>query len=295
MAWTNPTNVAASDDSRATASITSPNSTHWITCTNFGFSLPAGAVVTGIVVEVEGSDATAPGTTNSDLFAKLIKGGTIGGTELSATNVHTSTDAYDTLGSSSNLWGNTLADTDVEASDFGVAIRLTCASGFGSASPRIDHVRMTVHYVVPSAAITGTAVPSSTQAQIKAGGQTIIITLTDAQWVAAGASFDGQRQNIINGLDSNQGGAAAWDAVVKATQGVSGVVRTSATVVTITLDAFPSYVTAILETITATIPASAITVGGPLVGSPTFTVLPARAILPPQQKIYRALMARSYD
>lgn len=122
-----------------------------------------------------------------------------------------------------------------------------------------------------SAALTGT-VTTATETDIVTGGKTIILTLTGDTWVTAGATFDAQRQNIIDGIDSAQAEAAGWDAVVKATQGVAGVVRTSGTVVTITLDAQASYSITANETITATIPATALTGGVQIVASPTFTV-----------------------
>ena len=120
-------------------------------------------------------------------------------------------------------------------------------------------------------ALTGT-VTTATEADIVTGGKTIILTLTGDTWVAAGATFDAQRQNIINGIDSAQAEATGWDAVVKALQGVAGVVRTSATVVTITLDAQATYNITATETITATIPATALTGAVALVATPTFTV-----------------------
>lgn len=81
-----------------------------------------------------------------------------------------------------------------------------------------------------------------------------------------------ERQNIINGLDSAQAEGTGWDAVVKATQGVAGVVRTSDTVATITLDAFPTYNISTTETITATIPTTALTSGIVIEATPTFAI-----------------------
>ena len=52
-----------------------------------------------------------------------------------------------------------------------------------------------------SAALTGEVTESITEADIVAGGKRIILTLTGDTWVAAGATFDAQRQAIINGLD----------------------------------------------------------------------------------------------
>lgn len=123
-----------------------------------------------------------------------------------------------------------------------------------------------------SVTLTGTVTSSITEADIVTGGKTIILTITGDTWVPSGATFDAQRQNIINGIDSAQSEANGWDAVVKATQGVSGVVRTSDTVVTITLDAFATYDVTSIETITATVPATALTLGVQIIASPVFTV-----------------------
>lgn len=124
----------------------------------------------------------------------------------------------------------------------------------------------------PSAAITGTATAAIDEDDVVAGGKTIIITLTDDTWVASGGTFDGIRQDIIDGLDSAQSEGTGWNAEVRDKQGVSGVVRTSDTVVTITLDAQAAYDITAQETITVTVPATALTGAAPLTGSPTFTV-----------------------
>jgi hypothetical protein len=121
------------------------------------------------------------------------------------------------------------------------------------------------------AAVTGTAGDGCTESQIVAGGQTIILTLTNDTWVAAGGTFDGQRQNIIDGIDSAQSEAAGWDAQ-RSNIAVTDVARTSDTVVTITLPALAGYSITANETITATIPATALVGNTQLVASPTFTI-----------------------
>lgn len=134
-----------------------------------------------------------------------------------------------------------------------------------------------------SAVLTGTIVPTVTEADIVAGGKTLIITLTGDTWIAAGAlSFDLQRDEIIAGVDSAQSEATGWDLVPKATQNVTGVVRTSNTVVTITWDAFATYNITAQETITVTVPATALVGGVAIVATPTFTVsvVAASAFLP---------------
>jgi hypothetical protein len=122
-----------------------------------------------------------------------------------------------------------------------------------------------------SIALTGT-ITTAVESDIVTGGKTIILTITGDTWVTAGATFDAQRQNIINGLDSAQSEAGGWDAVVKATMAVTAVVRTSDTVVTITLPAFATYAITANETITATVPSTALTGATQIVASPTFTI-----------------------
>jgi hypothetical protein len=85
-------------------------------------------------------------------------------------------------------------------------------------------------------------------------------------------SFNDARQAIINGLDSAQAEGTGWDAVVKAGIPVSAVVRTSSTVVTITLPAFATYNITADETITATIPATAVVGAAAITATPTFSV-----------------------
>jgi hypothetical protein len=123
-----------------------------------------------------------------------------------------------------------------------------------------------------SAAVTGTTTPSATEVEIVAGGDTTVITLTNDTWVTAGGTFDGQRQNIIDGCDSAQSELLGWNNVVQGLQGVGGVVRTSDTVVTITWDAFATYSITANETITVTVPGTALTGGSPIVATPTFQV-----------------------
>jgi hypothetical protein len=122
------------------------------------------------------------------------------------------------------------------------------------------------------AAITGTAIPVLSEVNVVAGGKTIIITLSGDTWVAAGATFDAERQAIIDGLDSAQSEVAGWNAEVRDNMAVGTVVRTSATVVTITLPASASYQITAPETITVTVPASAVTANEAYVAAPTFLV-----------------------
>lgn len=116
---------------------------------------------------------------------------------------------------------------------------------------------------LPSVALTGTAIEDGVvESAIVTGGETIIMTLTNGVWPAAGATFDDIRQDIIDGLNSAQAEAGGWNAKVRDVMEVTTVARTSATVVTITLPATADYSVTADETITATIPANVVTADG---------------------------------
>jgi len=95
---------------------------------------------------------------------------------------------------------------------------------------------------------------------IQSGGETIVLDLWGTHWVDAGATFDAQRQNIINGLTGSLGaGSTNWNTSVRDDMNVSEVVRTSDSRVTITLLPHVLYNPSTpTETISITIPGSAI-------------------------------------
>lgn len=136
-----------------------------------------------------------------------------------------------------------------------------------------ENITITENIDLQSATVSGTFVPTATETDVVNGGKTTVITLLGDTWVAAGAlSFDLQRQNIINGITSAQSEATGWNLVPQATQNVNGVVRTSDTVVTITWDAFPTYNITAQETITTTVPGTALNSGLAIVATPVFTI-----------------------
>lgn len=122
--------------------------------------------------------------------------------------------------------------------------------------------------------LTGT-ITTATKAQIVAGGRTIILTMpTGYSWVAAGATFDATRAAILAGLVSSGVEANGWNVRVSPALVVGNVVRTSATVVTITLPAVALYNITVPETVTATVPVAAVLTGLDNYTEPSFTIIP---------------------
>lgn len=121
--------------------------------------------------------------------------------------------------------------------------------------------------------LSGT-ITTATEANIVSGGRTIILDLpTNYSWVAAGATFDAIRQDIIDAIASAGTEVGGWNATVSPALVVTNVVRTSATRVTITLPAVASYSITVPETVTVYDLATAITGALPNVTQPTFTII----------------------
>lgn len=127
--------------------------------------------------------------------------------------------------------------------------------------------------ILRTAVISGTATATIDEDDITAGGKTIIITLTNGIWLAAGELFDAQRQGIIDGLDSAQSETLGWNNEVRGKLPVSSVSRTSNTIVTVTLTAQNGYDITADETITATIPIGAVeNEPNVIIATPTFQI-----------------------
>ena len=87
------------------------------------------------------------------------------------------------------------------------------------------------------------------------------------------SAFNLARADIIAGLDAASSPALGWNAEVRdGSLQPQHVIRTSDTIVTITLPATATYDISAQETITVTVPASALVLAAPITGSPTFTV-----------------------
>lgn len=145
--WLNTGNASASDNAYAQI-VGTTNLSQYLQATNFSFSIPSGGTVNGILVEVEQkTGATGAGFESS---VKIVKGGSILGTDKS-TNISLSpSDTYRSYGGSADLWGLTWADTDINASTFGVGFSIG-NGGKGTGSCDVDHIRITVFYTAVAA------------------------------------------------------------------------------------------------------------------------------------------------
>jgi len=149
QAWSDVDNAKTNNTVYATAG-SSGSTTHYLKATNFGFSIPAGATVGGIFVEVK---RYSPGMgRSSDSVAKIVKGGTVGATDKSIVGYWDGEDTgvYFRYGASDDLWSETWSASDINSTDFGFVLSATV----GAQTPSVDHIRITVYYT-PTNSITG--------------------------------------------------------------------------------------------------------------------------------------------
>lgn len=133
VTWSNPGNAAANDASYATATdnVSTTNS-FYLKATNFGFTIPTGATIDGIVVEIDRKCSDDSSDYCTDNIVRLQKSSFQGDNKAIGSATHWPTsDAYATYGASNDLWGLSFTPSDINASDFGVGISATLNTSGG--------------------------------------------------------------------------------------------------------------------------------------------------------------------
>ena len=148
VAWSNPGNIVAADSAFATVVLSPSQISHYLVASGMNFAIPPQSIITGIEVSVTRREGTSAYGAIKDRSIKIVKGGTISGTEHSTGAVWGNTTATTvTYGSSTDLWGTTWTPADINAATFGAAIAVTEISSRGaSETAYIDNITITVHY-----------------------------------------------------------------------------------------------------------------------------------------------------
>lgn len=149
--WNNPNNILTSDNTRAATAFADVQISNYLVSSLHGFTIPGGSIIDGIIVRIERSELSTSSNI-TDEFVRLVKGGTVQTAENKADTATEwpTTDTSKTYGTSTDLWTNTWTTTDINASDFGVALSIDQNSE-GSAQARVDYVEIEVHYTAGGA------------------------------------------------------------------------------------------------------------------------------------------------
>lgn len=150
-AWVNPGNITADDGVFATVSTSGSTITELLTGTGFGFAIPAGATINGILCEAK----VANGGTGQakDSACRLILAGVVQATDRASSTNWSSTNTYLSHGGSADLWGATVAPSDINNSNFGFCLAAHRTAGKASQALRCDAFRITITYTPGGATV----------------------------------------------------------------------------------------------------------------------------------------------
>lgn len=165
VAWSNPNNAKTENGTSATCDMTAGDEIgNVLIASNFGFSIPGGSSIDGIMVEWKASEQSSTGTSNN-YSQVLVKHGesTIRTPDTGTTTSSISgTLTYYSAGGATDLWGTTWTTSDVNGANFqfGVAITNNAQPDPGDVV-NIDVMRVTVYYTLGIVTTTQTIPASS--------------------------------------------------------------------------------------------------------------------------------------
>lgn len=185
VAWTNPGNAvsASQPDAGNTYATSAPGagqSSNWLKCVNYGFSLSPTDTVVGIEATWEVS-ASNNGRA-AMVSERLVRAGTAegAGTDKNDATALTTTDQLFTYGAPNDLWSASWSASDVNNSGFGAV--MACQRTGNAVTCRTDSVRICVYYVAgatPTATATSAETATSTVTNTPVDTATATVTATN--------------------------------------------------------------------------------------------------------------------
>jgi hypothetical protein len=146
VVWSNVENVKVDDTSDATAATGFANS-HYLKVTNFGFGIPAGSNIDGVIASI-----IRHGTVSydcKDVVVSLVVGGSVTGDNKGDTvNTWPVNPGQKDYGGATEKWGCTLTDSVINASNFGIVLAATGTVSWNVCS--VQYMCLTVYYTPPA-------------------------------------------------------------------------------------------------------------------------------------------------
>lgn len=141
--WVSPTYISANDGSYVTTFNIGPQEgpSQPLKATNFSFSIPTGATIDGVEVDIEVHSEDG----NEDYSAKLIIGGTVQEVDKATGLVLTTTPTVITYGGPLDTWSESLTPEAINSSDFGFQWQGEYTPDTGG-NFYVDYITITVYY-----------------------------------------------------------------------------------------------------------------------------------------------------
>ena len=155
FAWSNPSNAQNADGSYAiagaTLAILSTAWSNYLVVQNFGFSIPSTATICEIIVDIQRSETgLALGADVKDRSVRLLQNGALYGNDLASGSSWPSSDGTVTYGNAllASTWGGSWQPSDVNNSNFGVAISTQLSTNLVSLAlqGKVNQIKVTIIY-----------------------------------------------------------------------------------------------------------------------------------------------------
>lgn len=196
--WNYPGNITTPGSPYSWVTISSTkcdDGSDYLRGTNYGFSIPAGATITGIQVTVNRKgDQGCYGTGIQDKYLYLVKGvngspviQTAGSNKASAAVWPTSMTTA-TYGSSADLWNLSWTVEDINSMNFGVALAVQ-SNAYYNVTATVDYMQITVSYSLPSPPTITGFTPNNGCA---GSGTSVVITGTNFTGTSAVTFYNSQ-------------------------------------------------------------------------------------------------------
>jgi hypothetical protein len=164
VVWASPTNIELADGSNATCNLPNASVQNQVSDdligTGFGFSIPAGATIQGILLEINARQNIATTPAANENSVRLLKAGVAAGLDRSTGADLTTTATTVSYGGAADLWGTTWSPADINNASFGAAASYVNTNSTNSKTVSVDFFRITVTFTA-NANVNATGVPAT--------------------------------------------------------------------------------------------------------------------------------------
>lgn len=152
--WLNTGNALLDDGTPATASVTGNATTRYLRCTGYGFTIPFGSIINGIIVNVERRTSSTGAGGSRDASVRIVQGGIIGAAERATATPYTTAFVTEPHGGATDLWSLAWTSADINAGDFGAAFAARKNNPAQTHTLSVDVVTITVDYTPPPVVVS---------------------------------------------------------------------------------------------------------------------------------------------
>ncbi|MBU1982618.1 MAG: DUF11 domain-containing protein [Gammaproteobacteria bacterium] len=223
IAWST-LDAGLSDNLYATTALNDNQQSNYLKCTGYGFTIPAGATIGGITVNVERS---ATGTPIQDLRLRTVKAGVIGAVDRVTATQYPTIDTVEAHGGAADLWGTTWTVADINNANFGAALSVQKAgTAGGTRTVNVDHMPITVTYTpstpwvasIDRTSANPTAANTSVTWDVLFSGNATGVDASDFVLVMGGAAAGAT-------ITSVTGSGRVWTVTADTGSGATGTLR----------------------------------------------------------------------